>query len=57
MEPMEVIETLLHELGHLDKYMSLAELALVDRLKNHLEFIFKDGQVTIFSRASEEDES
>lgn len=55
MEPMEAIETLLNALGHLEKHMSLAEMTLVDRLKNDMEFIFKDGQVTVFSRPPEEE--
>lgn len=55
MEPMEAIETLLNALGHPEKHMSLAEMALVDRLKNDMEFIFQDGQVTVFSRPPEEE--
>ena len=56
MEPMEAVETLLNTLGHLEKHMSLAEMALVDRLKDDLDFIFQGGQVTVFSREPREEQ-
>ena len=56
MEPMEAVETLLNALGHLEKHMSLAEMALVDRLKDDLDFIFQGGQVTVFSREPREEQ-
>lgn len=47
-EPIEAVQQLLFNFEHLGKQLTLAEMALIDRLQNDLDFIFDGNKVSIF---------
>lgn len=50
MEPMESVQSLLHEQGRPDTSLNIAEMALMAHLSGDIEFVFTGGRVIIFTK-------
>ena len=50
MEPLESVQSLLHEQARPGARLNLAEMALVAHLAGDIEFVFEGGKVLVFTK-------
>lgn len=50
MEPMESVQSLLHDQARPDTSLNIAEMALIAHLSGDIEFVFTGGRVIIFTK-------